>query len=108
MRNYNDESKNTNKNKNLNTFLDSGKKTNLAIASQSAKNFYTVSKSKIRNKYMEETNEKIDYSNKNHAKDFLLKTKSKSKLTNYDTYMMPPTANDKELFGGGYSLTTLK
>jgi hypothetical protein len=107
MRSYNDESKNKNNNTNkiFTNNLDSGKKPNLALASQSANNFYNISISKIRNKYVEETNEKIDYSNKNHAKEFLVKTKSKSKLKNYyDSYMMPPTANDKELFSSVTSL----
>ena len=51
--------------RNFTNVNDSGKKTNLALASQSANNFYNVSKSKIRNKYMEEANEKIDYNAKN-------------------------------------------
>jgi hypothetical protein len=101
MRDYNDGSKNnnnTNKNKNFSNISDSDKKLNLPLASKSANNFYNISKSKIRNKYVEEANQKIELCNKNYAKDFLLKTKSISKLKNYDSYMMPPTANDKLLF----------
>ena len=108
MRSYNEESKTNSKNKNFPDLMDSGKKQNLAKASQSASNFYNVSKSKIRNKYREETNEKVDFSNKNHAKEFLLKTKSKSKVANYDSYMMPPTANDVQLFSSRTSFNSFK
>jgi hypothetical protein len=108
MRDYNDGSKYNNytsKNKNFSINSDSDKKTNLALASKSANNFYNVSKSKIRSKYIEEANEKIDLCKKNYAKEFLLKTQSKSKLKNYDSYMMPPTANDKLLFSSMTSLS---
>ena len=83
---------------------DLGKKTNLALASRSANNFYNVSKSKIRNNYMEAANEKVDYNVKYHAKEFLVKTKSISKLENYDTLVLPPTANDEKLFSSTTSL----
>lgn len=107
MRNYDDESKTSSKNKNLSNFNESAKKSNLAITSQSATNFYNVSKNKIRNKYVEELNEKIDYTNKNHAKEFLLKKKSLSKLKNYDKHMLPPTANDQQLFSSACSFNSL-
>jgi len=107
MRSYNNnnsETKNKNTQKNFTNLMDSGKKTNLALASRSANNFYNVSKSKIRNKYIEAANEKVDYNVKNHAKEFLVKTKSKSKLKNYDTLVLPPTANDEKLFSSATSL----
>lgn len=108
MRSYFDESKNESKNKNISNNLNSEKRGNLPIASRSASEFFKVSKSKIRNKYKEETNEKIDFTNKNNFKELLLKKKSMSKLANYDSYMLPPTANDVGIFSSRNSFNSYK
>lgn len=107
MRSY-DEFKNLSKSKMFSNLNESAKKSNLALASQSATNFYNVSKNKIKNKYVEEINEKIDYTNKNYAKEFLIKKKPLSRLENYDKIILPPTANDKKLFSSSTSFNSFK
>lgn len=68
-------------------------------ASKSASNFFTFSRNKIRNRYSEEIEEKLDNYNKYKVKELKLKIISNSKIKNYNNLMTPPTSYNPNIFG---------
>lgn len=74
---------------------------NTALSCKSDIINYINSKAKIKNKILEESNERFYNIEKNHLKQLIPITKDKSKVKNYDNYIFPKTNRGFPLINNG-------